>query len=144
MLLSKLHGACMVRFIAFSSSSPAQAAFLSALLVGPSLFLFIHLLNPLPLVPPYWVWAYYADPMQWATTMVMSSEFLSGQFGMTCGQALGSSEVTPSQVFFCTGSNANETVGEVRSVRVLQLTYRSYTMSACPQCGLHTCRMLHG
>lgn len=76
-------------------------------MVGPLLFLFIHLLIPLPQITPYWLWAYYADPMQWATTMVMSSEFLSLQFALPCG------EVPLGQLFFCSAANANQSVGQV-------------------------------
>ncbi|CAI5487022.1 unnamed protein product, partial [Closterium sp. Naga37s-1] len=96
MILTVLHGSAMVRFIAFSTRNPAAAAFFSALLVGPSVFLFIHLLIPQSLIRGYWIWVYRIDALQWAATMMQVNEFRSSKFNTPCTEVLPPTYLMPS------------------------------------------------
>ncbi|CAI7813978.1 unnamed protein product [Closterium sp. NIES-53] len=96
MILTVLHGSAMVCFIAFSTRNPAAAAFFSALLVGPSVFLFIHLLIPQSLIRGYWIWVYRIDALQWAATMMQVNEFRSSKFNTPCTEVLPPTYLMPS------------------------------------------------
>jgi len=48
--------------------------------------LFAGFLVPRFLVPKYWLWAYYIDPLQWAITALVINEYNSQSYSLLCSQ----------------------------------------------------------
>ena len=99
-----LNGAATVRFIAFCSPSP-RAANLAAAVAMPTFILFGQFLISSDRVPSYYKWVYYANPVQWAATGIMVSEFRSATYRHSCSAHVGDTSLQ-----FCT-TYPQESVG---------------------------------
>ncbi|KAH7282783.1 hypothetical protein KP509_35G047300 [Ceratopteris richardii] len=84
-LLTALNGSAMVRFLGFAVPNMDKAGLIIGVFV--TLFiLFAGFLMPRLQVPKYWVWFYYINPLQWAITALMISEYGSGTYSKLCSE----------------------------------------------------------
>lgn len=69
-----LHAASMARFLAFWASNPGIAGAFAAVLVATGV-LFAGFILPRFKVPPYFIWIFYINPLQWGITALLLNEF---------------------------------------------------------------------
>ncbi|CAI7757903.1 unnamed protein product [Closterium sp. NIES-53] len=98
-------GATLIRLIASVSSSREMASSLAGLMVITFL-LFTGFLLTKPNIPPWWIWMYYINPLQYGVTAICINEFLSGSYNELC------STVNTTTASFCINKPAGTTAGE--------------------------------
>ncbi|CAI5514863.1 unnamed protein product [Closterium sp. Naga37s-1] len=98
-------GATLIRLIASISSSREMASSLAGLMVITFL-LFTGFLLTKPNIPPWWIWMYYINPLQYGVTAICINEFLSGSYNELC------STVNTTTASFCINKPAGTTAGE--------------------------------
>uniref|UniRef100_A0A7I4CW03 ABC transporter domain-containing protein n=1 Tax=Physcomitrium patens TaxID=3218 RepID=A0A7I4CW03_PHYPA len=83
--LTAINGASLVRFMAYFAPDRDAANAIIGILVA--LFIvFAGFLVPRFLVPKYWLWAYYIDPLQWATLALVLNEYNSKSYSLLCNE----------------------------------------------------------
>ncbi|CAI5462083.1 unnamed protein product, partial [Closterium sp. Yama58-4] len=98
-------GATLIRLIASVSSSREMASSLAGLMVITFL-LFTGFLLTKPNIPPWWIWMYYINPLQYGVTAICINEILSGSYNEPC------STVNTTTASFCMNKPAGTTAGE--------------------------------
>ncbi|BBN17690.1 protein MpABCG27 [Marchantia polymorpha subsp. ruderalis] len=106
-ILTVMHGAAVVRCLSALLPDLAAAGGVLGLLVA-IFILFSGFLVPRDIVPKYWIWAFYIDPLQQAITALLINEFNSESYKVLCrdvpdltkiGQCIGLPDETVGHAF---------------------------------------------